>query len=197
MPNARRACVTYCGAKEDYNLLLEFSDGTAGSVYLGNLLEIGAFKRWRDVREFKRVQAIDGAPVWECGARLDPEILYQDVIQRATIPAARNRRRKLNGKAKPKAYSAEALQSLSALQPIADRLEGCAALFINARGEIGAKVERIKSARDKYHEQPSYWEGAEELRDSGKLGRVIEDLEVIRASIGASVSELRRLTEGA
>ena len=55
-----------------------------GWVFLGNLLEIGAFKLWRDVREFEKVSVDpESATVtWEGGIRLDPEILYQDLATR-------------------------------------------------------------------------------------------------------------------
>jgi hypothetical protein len=74
--------ITECKAEEDYRLWLRFDDGVEGSVSLGNLLEIGAFKLWRDVREFEKVRVDpDTATVtWEGGIRLDPEILYQDVL---------------------------------------------------------------------------------------------------------------------
>jgi hypothetical protein len=77
--------ITECKAEEDYRLWLRFDDGVEGSVSLGNLLEIGAFKLWRDVREFEKVRVDpDTATVtWEGGIRLDPEILYQDVLAAA------------------------------------------------------------------------------------------------------------------
>ena len=43
--------ITACKAEEDYKLWLRFEDGLEGQV--GNLLEIGAFQLWRDVREFE------------------------------------------------------------------------------------------------------------------------------------------------
>src|SRR6185295_11367511 len=72
--------VTACKAEDDYKLWIRFDDGLEGSVFLGNLLEIGAFKLWRDVREFEKVSVDpESATVtWEGGIRLDPEILYQD-----------------------------------------------------------------------------------------------------------------------
>ena len=39
--------VTDCRASEDYRLWLRFDDGVEGSIFLGNLLEIGAFSLWR------------------------------------------------------------------------------------------------------------------------------------------------------
>jgi hypothetical protein len=76
--------VTACKVEEDYKLWLRFDDGLEGSVSLGNLLEIGAFKLWRDVREFEKV-SVDpetATVTWEGGIRLDPDILYQDVAAR-------------------------------------------------------------------------------------------------------------------
>ena len=65
--------VTACKAEDDYKLWLRFEDGLEGSVFLGNLLEIGAFKLWRDVREFEKVSVDpESATVtWEGGIRLD------------------------------------------------------------------------------------------------------------------------------
>jgi hypothetical protein len=53
-----------------------------GSVFLGDLLEVGAFGAWRDVEQFCRV-AVDrkaATVVWDDGIRLDPDILYQDLL---------------------------------------------------------------------------------------------------------------------
>jgi hypothetical protein len=61
--------VTACKVEDDYKLWLRFDDGLEGSVFLGNLLEIGAFKLWRDVREFEKV-SVDpetATVTWEGG----------------------------------------------------------------------------------------------------------------------------------
>ena len=73
--------VTDCRAEEDYKLWLRFDDGLEGSVFLGNLLEIGAFKLWCDVREFEKVSVDEESATvtWEGGIRLDPDILYHDL----------------------------------------------------------------------------------------------------------------------
>ena len=73
--------ITACKAEEDYKLWLRFEDGLEGSVFLGNLLEIGAFQLWCDVREFEKV-SVDpetATVTWEGGIRLDADILYHDV----------------------------------------------------------------------------------------------------------------------
>lgn len=74
--------VTDCRASRDYRLWLRFDDGVEGSVFLGDLLEVGAFSLWRDVDQFCRV-AVDrkaATVVWDGGIRLDPDILYQDLL---------------------------------------------------------------------------------------------------------------------
>ena len=74
--------VTECKASQDYRLWIRFDDGLEGSVFLGNLLEVRAFRGWRDVERFCRV-AVDRAAatvVWDDGIRLDPEVLYQDLL---------------------------------------------------------------------------------------------------------------------
>lgn len=74
--------VTQCRASRDYRLWLKFEDGLEGSVFLGNLLEVRAFRAWRDVEQFCQV-AVDPAAatvVWDAGIRLDPDILYQDLL---------------------------------------------------------------------------------------------------------------------
>src|SRR5258708_2146259 len=77
--------ITACKAEEDYKLWLRFEDGLEGSVFLGNLLEIGAFQLWRDVREFEKV-SVDpetATVTWEGGSRLDADIVYNDVKHNA------------------------------------------------------------------------------------------------------------------
>ena len=77
--------VTACKAEEDYMLWIRFDDGLEGSVFLGNLLEIGAFKLWSDVREFERV-SVDpetATVTWQGGIRLDPDVLYQDLLEKS------------------------------------------------------------------------------------------------------------------
>jgi hypothetical protein len=74
--------VTDCRASSDYRLWLKFDDGLEGSVFLGDLLDVGAFSLWRDVDQFCRVVVDRRAAtvVWDGGIRLDPNILYQDLL---------------------------------------------------------------------------------------------------------------------
>jgi len=74
--------VTECKASPDYKLWLKFEDGLEGSVYLGNLLDLGAFCAWRNVDQFCRVVVDREAAtvVWDGGIQFDPDILYQDLL---------------------------------------------------------------------------------------------------------------------
>ena len=76
-------------AERDYTLWLCFDDGLAGKVYCGNLLKIGAFQLWRDVRVFvtARVDAESGCIVWPAGVRLDPDILRADIAASHQVSA--------------------------------------------------------------------------------------------------------------
>lgn len=76
--------VTECRASGDYTLWLKFDDGQEGSVFLGDLLGVGAFSAWRDVDQFCRVVVDRKAAtvVWDGGIQLDPDILYQDLMSR-------------------------------------------------------------------------------------------------------------------
>jgi hypothetical protein len=77
--------VTGCKASPDYTLWLRFSDGIEGTVDLGNLLDVGAFRLWREVRRFleARVDRQSCAIVWPAGVRLDAEVLRWDILARA------------------------------------------------------------------------------------------------------------------
>jgi hypothetical protein len=52
-----------------------------GQIYCGGLLDIGAFKFWRDPREFVRAYVRDNTVVWPAGVRLDPDVLYTELRQ--------------------------------------------------------------------------------------------------------------------
>lgn len=74
--------VTDCKASRDYRLWLRFEDGLEGSVFLGNLVDLGPFIAWRDVDQFCSA-AVDreaATVVWEAGIQFDPDILYQDLL---------------------------------------------------------------------------------------------------------------------
>src|SRR5688572_1219779 len=81
MANAK---VTYCRADEEYNLWLSFDDGSTGAVYLGNLIDVGAFRHWRNMTAFlaARPGPTRDTIEWPVGVRLDAEILRADLAAR-------------------------------------------------------------------------------------------------------------------
>jgi hypothetical protein len=74
--------VTDCRASKDYMLWLKFDDGLEGSVFLGDLVDVGPFDVWRDVEQFcgAVVDRATASVVWSGGIRLDPDILHQDLL---------------------------------------------------------------------------------------------------------------------
>ena len=82
--------VTQCKASNDYRLWLRFDDGIEGSVFLGNLLDVVAFRAWRNVDEFCRagIDPATSAVFWTTGIQLDPDILYQDLVANRRIENA-------------------------------------------------------------------------------------------------------------
>lgn len=77
-----------CRAERDYTLYLRFDDGMAGAVCCRTLLDIDAFKLWRDVGRFlnPRIEPGGRAIAWDSGVRLDPEVLHQDLVARGIRP---------------------------------------------------------------------------------------------------------------
>jgi len=85
--------ITACKPEEDYKLWLRFEDGLEGSVFLGNLLDIGAFTLWRDPKFFEDVRVRDGDVVWGraggTGIALAAEVLHGDLVARGIKPPKR------------------------------------------------------------------------------------------------------------
>lgn len=75
--------VLACRAHPDYRLWLRFDDGMQGTVDCSSLLDIGCFTFWRDVHNWRngRADPQQGTAIWDCGVRLDPEVLYADLKQ--------------------------------------------------------------------------------------------------------------------
>jgi hypothetical protein len=65
-------------ALSGYRIYVEFEDGTAGEIDLGDRLFGAVFEPLRDESEFCKV-AVDefGAVAWPCGADLAPDALYR------------------------------------------------------------------------------------------------------------------------
>lgn len=78
-----------CNPEPGWRLRLKFANGVAGQVHLENLLDIGAFKLFRDPRVFAtaRLDPQYGAVVWPiAGIQLDSSILYHDLRARGVEP---------------------------------------------------------------------------------------------------------------
>jgi len=71
--------VTEAKYLHDYGIWLKFNDGTAGEVDLKDELYGEMFEPLKDVEKFKsfRVDPVLGTIVWENGADLAPEFLYE------------------------------------------------------------------------------------------------------------------------
>ena len=61
-----------------YRIYVEFEDGAAGEIDLGDRLFGPVFEPLRDESEFRKVTVDEfGAVAWPCGADLAPEALYR------------------------------------------------------------------------------------------------------------------------
>ena len=65
----------------DYVIWVRFNDGTEGEVDLANELEGEVFGPLKDINKFKsfRVDPVLETIVWENGADLAPEFLYDNI----------------------------------------------------------------------------------------------------------------------
>lgn len=79
--------LTEVQAEANYTVWVRFDDGVEGRVYLGNLVGIGMFKAWLDEGCFGEVSIdpVANTLFWEGGIELDPEVLYQDLINKAKL----------------------------------------------------------------------------------------------------------------
>lgn len=69
--------VTRVEAAPGYRLILEFSNGESGILDIEPWLGFGIFSQLRDPGAFRRVRVAWDTVLWECGADLDPEIVYE------------------------------------------------------------------------------------------------------------------------
>lgn len=72
-------------AEGNYTLWLRFDDGLEGHVYLGEWIETLRHGVLSDEQSFRRVaiDPVSNAVTWEGGIRLDPEVLYRDLVSKA------------------------------------------------------------------------------------------------------------------
>jgi hypothetical protein len=74
--------VVFVEPKDDYRLRLRFEDGIEGIVDVTKLVSFkGIFSPLKDSSEFSRVRVNSelGTIEWECGADLDPDVLYAEI----------------------------------------------------------------------------------------------------------------------
>jgi Protein of unknown function (DUF2442) len=63
---------------EDYQLLLQFTDGKQGLYDCKHLLDFGVFKQLKNNHYFKKVTVIDGTVSWPNEQDICPDTLYLD-----------------------------------------------------------------------------------------------------------------------
>lgn len=73
--------VTEAKYRHDYVIWLRFNDGAEGEVDLAGELEGEVFGPLKDINKFKtlKVDPFLGTVVWENGADLAPEFLYENI----------------------------------------------------------------------------------------------------------------------
>ena len=77
--------IVHVTPRKDYHLFLRFEDGVEGVVDVARLVPFkGVFAPLKDEAEFKKVRVNRelGSIEWECGADLDPVVLYSAVTGR-------------------------------------------------------------------------------------------------------------------
>ncbi len=77
--------ITECCAEDNYTLWLRFADGLEGRVYLGDLVTTKYFRALCDIDTFNRVEVdpVENTVMWEGGIKLDPEVLYRDLVSKS------------------------------------------------------------------------------------------------------------------
>lgn len=113
--------------------------------------------------------------------------------------AAKRERGEGNAPASPEIRKIAAL-SVTELKPIIARLTGCGGLLGHIESTLSSKLAAIQSAHEyqnKYMDAEALEERREEraeLQHSSKIGRAIDDLEILRASLGTIVADLKRVS---
>ncbi len=63
-------------AIKNYELIIEFDNGESGILDMKPFLELGVFKKLKELSEFKSVQVSFDTIEWNSGVDLDPEFVY-------------------------------------------------------------------------------------------------------------------------
>jgi len=63
-------------ASKNYELIIEFDNGESGILDMKPFLELGVFKKLKELSEFKSVRVSFDTIEWNSGVDLDPEFVY-------------------------------------------------------------------------------------------------------------------------
>jgi hypothetical protein len=64
--------------KDDYKLMLVFTNGEKGVYDCSRLLDSGVFKELKDINYFKKVRVVHGSVAWPHEQDICPDTLYID-----------------------------------------------------------------------------------------------------------------------
>jgi len=70
--------------KENYKLVLVFTNGEKGIYDCSDLLTFGVFQELQDKNYFNKVKILDGTIVWPNEQDICPDTLYLDSIKQKT-----------------------------------------------------------------------------------------------------------------
>ena len=67
--------------RDDYKLVITFTNQEVGIFDCAHLLAFGVFKELQDIHYFRRVRAHQGTVVWPHEQDICPDTLYQDSVK--------------------------------------------------------------------------------------------------------------------
>ncbi|NOS89044.1 MAG: DUF2442 domain-containing protein [Methylococcaceae bacterium] len=70
--------VKFVNPTNNYQLMLEFTNGEWGVYDCKHLLNDGAYQAWRDIDYFRQVTVADGTLKWPQQQTINPDTLYLD-----------------------------------------------------------------------------------------------------------------------
>jgi len=76
--------------RDDYKLVITFTNQEVGIFDCAHLLTFGVFKELEDIRYFRRARAHHGTVVWPHEQDICPDTLYQDSVKLASVSAEAN-----------------------------------------------------------------------------------------------------------
>jgi len=70
--------------RDNYKLMLIFTNGETGIYDCSDLLEFGVFQELQEKNYFNKVEILDGTIVWPNEQDICPDTLYLDSIKQST-----------------------------------------------------------------------------------------------------------------